>query len=95
MKSLKQILYFMWICFLLSGLGEGWAPAVLNSRAELNFLKQAQKGFSDDRSYWLGGCTSTQPWSIINLSKYRPGDSCNKYFIRGIFNMQEELCMLE
>ena len=62
-------------CFWFLDIGEGWAPTIINSPEELDFLKHAQKSFIDDRSYWLGGSTSKKPWSIINLSDYIPGDS--------------------
>ena len=40
-------------------MGEGWAPAVLNTRKEMNFIIEGQKGFSDSRNYWIGGRTRT------------------------------------
>ena len=65
----------MCVCFSFSDIGEGWAPAILNIPEELDFLKHAQKSFINDRSYWLGGSTSKEPWSTVNLSDYIPGDS--------------------
>ena len=65
----------------LSDLSKGWAPAILNSQQEADFLKLAQKMFSHDRSYWLGGSTSSQPWSNISLSEYSPDDSGNDNYL--------------
>ena len=39
------------------GMGTGWSPAVLNDRMELDFIRQGQRGFSDTKSYWIGGST--------------------------------------
>ena len=54
----------------LSELGDGWAPAVLNNQVETNFIKQTQKGLSNDRSYWIGGSTDTESGSVIDLGRY-------------------------
>ena len=40
----------------------------MNDPVEYNFTKEAQKGLSHDRSYWIGGSTDSAPWSIINLN---------------------------
>ena len=66
--------------FFSFSLGEGWAPAILNIPEELDFIRKKQKSFSDDRSYWLGGSTNTQPWDHINLNQYRTDDSGNLEF---------------
>ena len=36
-------------------IGPGWIPAKINSEAELDFIRESQKGLSDVRSYWVGG----------------------------------------
>ena len=41
-----------------SALSEGWAPTILNSPEELDFIRQGQLSFTDDRSYWLGGSST-------------------------------------
>ena len=38
-----------------SELGDGWAPAVLDTRDEHDFINQSQKGWSDDQNYFIGG----------------------------------------
>ena len=68
----------------LSALGDGWAPAILNDQAELDFIRQGQSTFSDDRSCWLGGSTDTQPWDHINLNQYRIDDLGNQVFFLNI-----------
>ena len=56
----------------------GWEPAVLDARAELDFIRQAQRGLSHDRSYWIGGSTDSQPWSnTTSLYQYRTSNSGN------------------
>ena len=52
-------------------MGEGWAPAVLNTREEMDFIIQGQKGFSDNRNYWIGGRTNVRGRSI-DYSEYIP-----------------------
>ena len=61
----------------LSGQGEGWGPAVLNTQAEVDLIKQKQMEFYFDRSYWVGGSTSASPGNIIDLSEYNTGNSSN------------------
>ena len=55
---------------------------VLNDQREVNLIREAQKGFSDKRSYWIGGSTDncTSPWSIIDIGSYlteNPADGNN------------------
>ena len=42
---------------LLKDLGDGWAPTVLESDEELNFLSKHQNGNDNVHSYWIGGFT--------------------------------------
>ena len=43
-------------CYMyFSALGESWAPVLMNNDHERNFLKAAQRGINDTRSYWIGG----------------------------------------
>ena len=66
-----RILKVYIILFFFPGrLGAGWAPAVLNSQVELDFIKEAQKGLSHDRSYWIGGSTDSGAGSNITFSNY-------------------------
>ena len=50
--------------------GEGWEPAVLNNQVEFKFLRQAQRGLSHDRSYYLGSSTVSGPGTNIDLNAY-------------------------
>ena len=56
---------------------------------ELEIIKEAQKGFIDIRSYWIGGSTYSDPTKIIEFNEYNPtasGSSLfNDYF--GIWNL--------
>ena len=47
-----------------------WAPAVLNDQREFDFIKQAQRTLGNDKSYWIGGSTGSQAWSIISFNTY-------------------------
>ena len=49
----------------ISGLGYGWGPAILETEREISFVVQAQKGFNNIRSYWIGGFTDIDPGNII------------------------------
>ena len=69
-------------------IGPLWAPAILNSQEEWNFLKRKQKGFTDPRSYWIGGSTDFYRGKILDPSTYKtdnsglkiiPKDLCNLY----------------
>ena len=61
--------------FIYLKVSSGWTPAVVDTRAELDFIRQAQRGLSHDRSYWIGGSTDSPPWSTTNyLNQYRTSD---------------------
>ena len=51
-------------------MSEGWAPAVLNTNQEMNFIKQGQRSFMDNRSFWIGGKTNTVPGEYFEYSAY-------------------------
>ena len=55
----------------------GWGPAVLNNQAELDFIRQAQRWLSDDRSYWIGGSTNINAWNTFQYNNYMTEDSGN------------------
>ena len=60
-------------------MGEGWAPAILNHIEDLDTIRHEQpRSFSDDRSYWIGGSTAAQPWSLIDFDQYKKDDSGNQ-----------------
>ena len=56
--------------FYISALGNGWAPAILNTEQEMTFIQEAQKGLNDFRNYWIGGFTYSEPGSKIGYSRY-------------------------
>ena len=58
--------------FFSLDLGLGWAPAILDSKGELDFIKQAQKELSDISNYWIGGFTKVTKGRMIQFSQYRP-----------------------
>ena len=53
-------------------LGLRWDPAILDSQAELDFIKEAQIGLSDINNYWIGGYTKVRPGRIIQFCEYSP-----------------------
>ena len=55
--------------------GTGGSPAVLNDQMELDFIRQAQRGLSDAKSYWIGGSTNAEPYEYFDYSAYLAGDS--------------------
>ena len=70
----SSLVYFQ---MFLEYIEEGWGPAVLNDQTELDFIREAQRGLSHDKSYWIGGSTNSGPWSFIDLREYRTNDSGN------------------
>ena len=73
-KVLEKYIYYF------PGLGDGWAPAIVDSEAELEFIREGQRGFSasmsyfsggsSDRSYYIGGFTDIAAMTNIQLSDY-------------------------
>ena len=59
------------ICILLE-IGPGWMNAKINSEAELDFIRESQKGLSDAQSYWIGG--SSHVTGATDLSNYTTQD---------------------
>ena len=53
----------------------GWRPAVLNDAVEVDFIRGAQKEFSNPRSYFIGGSTSAAHNTDIDLDSYLTEDS--------------------
>ena len=56
-------------------MGNGWSPAVLDNTMELEFIKQAQKGFDDTRSYWISGTTNVAAREVFDLNSLINGDT--------------------
>ena len=55
-------------------MGDGWSPAVINDRMEFNFIREAQRGLTDNRSYWIGGSTNAEDFDTFGLTPYMDGD---------------------
>ena len=62
-------------------LGHGWSVAILETERELLFIREAQKTFSDVRSFWVGGFTDLDPDSTVPYSDYYPLGSGNESLI--------------
>ena len=45
----------MIITLYFAELGDGWAPAVLETEIERDFIRQSQKGLGDAKDYFIGG----------------------------------------
>ena len=61
-------------------MGEEWYASFLDSSKEMNFIRTGQRSFSDNRGYWIGGKTNTQPGEFFNFSHYIPqGFSKNEF----------------
>ena len=55
---------------LFSEIGLGWMPAIMNSEAERDFIKESQRLLCDVKTYWIGGSV---PSSVpLNSSTYIP-----------------------
>ena len=46
--------------------GGGWTPAVMETTRELDFIGAAQRYFTDNRNYWIGGYTSAEHREFIS-----------------------------
>ena len=72
--------YFLWTNIkVFSELGEEWSPAVLNSKQELNFIREGLKVYGDIWSYYIGGSADADR-DTIEYSDYYLDESGN-YFI--------------
>ena len=56
-------------------MGDGWGAALLNDQMEFEFIRQGQTGFSDAKSYWIGGSTNAVPFEYFDFNSYIMGDS--------------------
>ena len=60
----------------------------MNSQDEVNFVRQGQRGFINDTSYYIGGSTNSAPFATLSLSAYRntsSGISMSEYIINFVF----------
>ena len=53
----------------ISEMGNGWAPVVINSQEEYDFLRQGQKTIRNSVPYWINGSTNAQ--QQFGLEHYR------------------------
>ena len=46
--------------FILSEIGLGWAPAIINSTSEYTFIEKQHQLLHNNVSFWIGGGTITE-----------------------------------
>ena len=83
-------------CFS-SEIGPDWTPAIFDSKAEFDFIKESQQWLSNVENYWIGGYTDAEPKRIIGLSKYKSTPSCNyiyKIIINYVFDDYYDYCKI-
>ena len=59
-------------------MGIGWAPVVINSQEEYDFLRQGQKTLRNSVPYWINGSTNVQQQlglEHLNYPDYIASDS--------------------
>ena len=62
----------------ISEMGNGWAPVVINSQEEYDFLREGQKTLRNSVPYWINGSTNVQQQlglEHLNYSDYIVNDS--------------------
>ena len=65
-------------CICIPGLGDGWAPAILNSEEELAFIRRTEDRTIVIQSYYIGGSTDVEEIGrTIEYSDYIPSSSGN------------------
>ena len=64
-------------------MGSGWGAAHLNNEKEFEFIRQGQRGFSDAKSYWIGGSTDAAPYEYFGFNLYTFGDAGDSSFLFG------------
>ena len=59
-------------------IGDGWAPAVINSQTEHDFIKTEQRTLSNNNNYWIGGSTNIVPGTSFDYGHqyYDPQPDC-------------------
>ena len=70
-------------CIYISDLGDGWAPTILETEEEWEFLREAMGLFVSSYNHFtfIGGSTSAPHYSSFGYSDYRTQDICgtNQY----------------
>ena len=79
---------------MTSDIGTEWRSAVLNDQTEADFIRQAQRGFGDNRrSYYMAVSTNARLNTNFDFGNaYLPGNSgdyCTKYRCK---NLKIDLC---
>ena len=68
------------ICLIsLPALGKGWEPVVIDSAPELIFIKEYQKGMSNNQSYFIAGSTNIETGETLTIFDYLPDNSGTLY----------------
>ena len=80
-------------CIYFSELGNGWNLTYLNDQAEYEFIREAQRGLSHDRSYWIGGGyvranNAFIAGEVVDFTDYRP-DRRNNFTYEAINMFQK------
>ena len=63
-----------------SELGQGWAPAIINTSTELSLIKNIQLNLNNVQSYWVGGSTDADHWGPVTFFDYLPNTDGNKCY---------------
>ena len=58
------------VLYFFSEIGLGWMPAIMNSEAQRDFIRESQRLLSDVRTYFVGG--SAPASGAFNFSDYIP-----------------------
>ena len=70
-QCLHMILLMHYI--YISELGDGWAPVIMDTAEEYNFIRKSDIQFTDTWEYYLGGTTNVQWVDVYDY--YIPNDS--------------------
>ena len=54
----------------MAELGDGWAPAVINSASELILIHKIQQKWDDNHSSWIGGSTFVKHGESVTFFDY-------------------------
>ena len=60
--------------FYILELGNGWAPVILETEEEFNFVRAADRIINNPRNYWIDGSTNNCCIAEIEYSDYIQGD---------------------
>ena len=78
---LEEIIWKFKVHLILE-IGNGWAPAVLDTEEEHDFVRISQKIYTNSASYFIGGSTNqTNPSARFNYGDYIANNSGTNYDI--------------